>query len=256
MTDLTKELERQQAPKQQRTVADLIEAMQPAIVRSLGSEAAAAAMVRHYYSAVRYNPLLLDATPDSMVAALLLSAQVRLEPGPLGHVYLVPFKGQIVWMLGYTGIMELARRSERVAGLQSTVVHDADVYESPWQDEKGTHFLFRPAPTDRGDRVAVLVTWRERMGASWLPRAVNVDAARVEQGRMASQLGKQGKGLWADFPEQAWAKTGVRAVRAWLPLTPDAGYALGADDHVVSHVELDAADAAQPVIEGGTDGSD
>src|SRR5437868_4994603 len=91
-------------PKDTRTVLDLIATMQPELEKSLQSEQAAEILVRHYYNAIRYNELLRQCTAESLVAALLLSAQVRLEPGPLGHVYLVPFKNtkrgvhEVVWM--------------------------------------------------------------------------------------------------------------------------------------------------------------
>lgn len=72
-----------------------IEGMKPEIEKSLQSDAGAATLARHYYNAIRFNPLLMQCTPESLVASLLLSAQVRLEPGPLGHVYLVPFKAAV-----------------------------------------------------------------------------------------------------------------------------------------------------------------
>jgi recombination protein RecT len=100
-------------------------------------------------TAIRLNPLLHECTTESLLAALLLSAQVGLEPGPLGHVYLVPYKRECTWILGYTGIIELARRTDRVGGLRSIVLWDNDALHV-WQDEKGEHFTLNRATRTSG----------------------------------------------------------------------------------------------------------
>jgi recombination protein RecT len=153
-------------------------------------------------------------------------------------------------MLGYTGILELARRSERVAALAARVVWDCDDYRAPWIDEKGEHFHLRFAPEDqRGDRVGVLVTWKERAGSSWVARALDVPPSRVERARQASPAARKGSGPWTTDESAMWAKTGIRYARPWLPLSPDAGYAMQHDEAVLTGVEADADGAAQPVIE-------
>src|SRR5712691_8366796 len=161
-------LEQAAQPKDTKTVLALIAGMQPEVEKSLQDPAGAAILTRHYYSAIRFNPLLTQCSADSLVAALLLSAQVRLEPGPLGHVYLVPYKNtkagvhEVVWMLGYTGIVELGRRGG-AEGLRSTVVWDCDLIERPWEDEKGLHWTHKPlsARPDGAERIGALVAWKE-----------------------------------------------------------------------------------------------
>jgi hypothetical protein len=172
---LTTALEVASEPAVRKPFRETVERMRPELVKSLRDDAAVDILTRHYMTAIRLNPQLMECSQDSLLAALLLSAQVRMEPGPLGHVYLVPYKRECVWMLGYTGILELARRSERVGALAARVVWDCDEYVRPWVDEKGEHFALRPGPEDeRGDRVGVLVTWKERAGSSWVARALDV----------------------------------------------------------------------------------
>jgi recombination protein RecT len=237
-------------PAVRKPFRETVERMRPELVKSLRDDAAVDILTRHYMTAIRLNPQLMECSQDSLLAALLLSAQVRMEPGPLGHVYLVPYKRECVWMLGYTGILELARRSERVGALKATVVWDCDTYTAPWENERGLHYELRPGPEEeRGDRVGVLTTWKERVGSTWHPQARDIPRSRIERARNASVLGSRGQGMWATDETAAWAKTGVRAVRAWLPLSPDAGYAMQHDEAVLTGVEADASGAAQPVIE-------
>lgn len=216
-TELTEQLERAAAPKEVRTVLDLIEQMRPEVEKSLQSEGAAEILVRHYYSAIRYNDLLLQCTPDSLVASMLLTAQLRLEPGPLGHVYLIPFKNtkrnvhEVVFLIGYTGIIELGRRGGAV-GLRADVVYDGDEYERPWMNEKGSHWRLVPAPEEgQGDPVGALVVWREgteRMG-------LDMPMSRVDTAIKASRNPKA-----SELREVPWyiKKTAVRYARPWLPL--------------------------------------
>lgn len=221
-SNLSAKLARQATNRETRTVLDEISAIEPEIARSLQSEAGAATLVRHYYSAVRFNPLLMECTSSSLVAALLLSAQCRLEPGPLGHVYLVPFRNtnagtvEVVWMLGYTGIVELARRGG-AEGCRSTVVWDCDETVAPWEDEKGLHWRLKPGPlADRGDRVGVLVSWREgreRQALLCPPSRVDV-AIRTSKNPYARELREE---------DWYWRKTGIRYARPWLPLATDSG---------------------------------
>lgn len=231
-----------------KQVRDLIEGMKPEIEKSLQSEGAAEALIRHYYTALRYNPLLLQCTGESMAGALLLSAQVGLEPGPLGHVYLVPFHNtkrgvyEVVWMLGYTGIIELGRNGG-AHGLRATVVWENDDYERPWENEKGGHWHLKPAPpADRGDeRVGVLVVWKEERErqALWCP------PERIDRALKASRMNDPSR----RNEDWYWRKTAVRFARPWLPLTPQFALAARSDDALVHAIEPDETGSAQPVLE-------
>lgn len=249
MTDsLTTALERQAQPKEVKTVRDLIQRMKPELEKSLQSREAAEILMRHYMTAIRLNPLLHECTSESLLAALLLSAQMRLEPGPLGHVYLVPFKGECVWMLGYTGMLELARRSERVAMLKARVVWDCDECQV-WEDEKGEHYRYTEGPEqDRTERLYVVTTWKELAGGRWFPRVVKVPKSRIDRAREASPAARKSSGPWVSDETAMWAKTGIRAVRVWLPLSPDLARAAAVDDAIVHSVTVDSEGAAQPEL--------
>ncbi|MDE2468383.1 MAG: recombinase RecT [Bradyrhizobium sp.] len=245
-------------PKDTRTVLDLIETMRPEIEKSLQSEQAAAILVRHYYSAIRFNKLLRQCTGESLVAALLLSAQVRLEPGPLGHVYLVPFRNtkrdchEVVWMLGYTGIIELGRRGGAV-GLRAEVVWDNDEYVQPWSDERGLHWTLKPGEIkERRERVGCLVTWKEGVERRSERVALHMPPERVDVAIKASRNPKARELREEDW---YWRKTAVRFARPWLPLATEQAQtfaqASAADGAIVHALDMDETGAAFAEIEGG-----
>jgi recombination protein RecT len=242
--DMKQELAKRTTPRAKQKIEDLVEGIEPAIVASLGTPEGARIVMRHYLNAIRYNDKLRECTTESLAAACLLSAQLRLEPGPLGHVYFVPYGQECVWVLGYTGIIELGRRSG-ATGLRSDIVYGEDEYVAPWSNEKGWHWTFRPAPPDqREEREGVLVTWRE--GTERM--ALHCPPERIERARNASPAAKKGSGPWFTDEDAMWRKTGVRFARPWLPLSTDAVRGFQADNAIVSDIDIDEGEAV-PVLE-------
>jgi len=222
--------------------------MEPELVKSLGTPDAAQRLARHYLTAIRLTPQLLECSQESLLAALLLSAQLNLEPGPLGHVYLVPFGRECQWILGYTGIIELARRSDRCAALRSSVVWDCDEYSRPFDSQAGVKWELRPGPeSERKERVGAVVAWNELSGGKWFPRALDVPLSRIERARKAS---KAKSGPWFTDEDAMWRKTGIRFARPFLPLTPAATTALVNDGAIVHGLDAEA----EPVLEIDSDG--
>lgn len=242
MTELDAALERAAQPKERRTALDLIESMRPEVERSLQDAKAADILTRHYFTAIRFNELLRQCSPESVVGALLLTAQVRLEPGPLGHVYLVPFRNsaagtfEVNWMLGYTGIIELGRRGG-AAGLRATVVWGDDVWSGIKNVNGNLRYTLEPSPerAEDAERIGVLVEWREGADkqALWCPPS-RIDTA------LAHRRAKDKSVATADW---YWRKTGVRFARPFLPLTTELATAVSADDGVVRGVEVDDTQA-------------
>jgi len=84
---------------------------------------------------VRRNPMLLSCTRDSFVLAVLNAAQLGLEPGPLGHAYLIPFKisktqtREVQLILGYKGLQDLAHRGGAIELLDAVAVHEGEPFK-------------------------------------------------------------------------------------------------------------------------------
>ena len=239
------EIERANAPEKRRTALEVIEGLAPEIERSLQSRGAAEILTRHVYTAYRYSPELQMCSAASLVGALLLTAQVRLEPGPLGHVYLVPFarKGahEIVWVLGYKGILELARRGG-AAGLRSTVV---------WSDDGWTGIRnvngklnYEHAVGEHGpgsERVGVLVEWvyeKAQHAMFWGPEEID-RALKASPRKDQTRRGED----WY------WRKTGIRRSAAFMPASTELAQAERADVHIVRSVQSVDLGLEAPVAE-------
>jgi recombination protein RecT len=248
--NVKQEIARRGKPRERQKIETLLEGVEPAIVQSLGTPDGAKIVLRHYLNAIRYTPKLLDCSTESLAGACLLSAQLRLEPGPLGHVYFVPFGGECVWVLGYTGIAELAARSGRVGDLVSEIVWDVDDYRPPVRANGRLTYRHEPGPvSQRKDRLGVFVTWQEKSGGKWFPRALDVPVSRIERAKRASAAAKSKSGPWFTDEDAMWRKTGIRAARPFLLLSDDAGRAFAADNGIVADLGVNELGDAEPVFD-------
>lgn len=241
MTELETALEARADREEAPTVVDLIERMKPQLERmSVDGER----LTRIVLTELRRTPKLYECSPQSLIGAMMLAGQLGLEPGPLGHVYLIPYGKEVTFVLGYTGIIELARRGG-IEGLSADVVWDCDEYETPWRNERGIHYRYAPGnEDDRTERLGVLVTWKDGKTA----QAIHVPKSRVERAMKASEGSSAPTSPWQTDPDPMWRKTGVRTARPFLPQSPVFAQALASDGQTVT---LDEDTLA--IETGGTD---
>ena len=80
-------------------------------------------------SVVTNNNLLAKATNESIMTAAMKAAVLNLPIEPsLGYAYIVPYKNQAQFQIGYKGLIRLAQRSGQVTRLNA-----GEVYESQYK---------------------------------------------------------------------------------------------------------------------------
>lgn len=239
---LTTALERAAQPKESKTVTDLIARMGPELEKVLPQTIGVERFTRTVLTELRRTPKLYDCDPASLLGAMMLAAQLGLEPGPLGHVYLVPFKREVTFIVGYRGIIELAYRSGRVKEIVARTVYegeraDFDYYET----ETGTKLRHRPRLDDeRGEPCLWYARAKTTAGGVIVTRPLTL--ADVERTRDRSPAAKSGVSPWTtDFDAMA-RKTAVRRLAPFLPQSPSLAAALERDETPAPPV-LDVGDA-------------
>ncbi len=80
------------SPSPAQTIAAYLQKMGPEIEKALPSHMNADRMARIALTTIRTNPKLLECSVPSLLGAVMQAAQLGLEPGLIGHCYLVPFK--------------------------------------------------------------------------------------------------------------------------------------------------------------------
>jgi recombination protein RecT len=215
---LRAELERVAAPENVKTVFDLIERQKPELAKALPESIGVERFSRTVLTEIRRTPELLECSPESLLGAMMLAAQLGLEPGPLGHVYLVPFKRQVEFIVGY--------RSGQVKDVSAQLVHEGDQFSYVYGTApKLTHVPEGPAG-EREIEAAYAVARLRTGGTVFVVTYVD----DWERARKASALGSKNQGPWVDDRPAMIRKTAVRRLEPMLPKSPLFAQALERDE--------------------------
>ena len=94
----------------------------------LGSEKKAASFVSSVISVANGNAMLRNANPMTILGSAMVAATLDLPVVPtLGLAYIVPYKGQCQFQLGYKGLIELAERSGQFKNIIDEVVYEGQL---------------------------------------------------------------------------------------------------------------------------------
>lgn len=94
----------------------------------LGSEKKASSFVSSVISVTNGNSMLRNANPMTILGSAMVAATLDLPVVPtLGMAYIVPYKGQCQFQLGYKGLIELAERSGQFKNIIDEVVYEGQL---------------------------------------------------------------------------------------------------------------------------------
>lgn len=120
------------------SIRALLEKSKPQLALAVPSHLKVDRLLRVAMTSIQKNPKLLDATPTSLIGAVMECAQLGLEPdGLLGHAYLVPFKNkksdgqwvtEVTLIPGYKGLYKLVRNSGELSTVTAEVVYRQDQF--------------------------------------------------------------------------------------------------------------------------------
>lgn len=97
------------ATSKQDTVRGLLMSMKGEIQNALPSYLPVDKFIRTALTAINSNPKLASCTQQSLLAAIMNSAQLGLEFNtPLGEAYLIPYGSTVNFQIGYKGLLKLA----------------------------------------------------------------------------------------------------------------------------------------------------
>lgn len=206
-------------------IVALLEHMKGEIARALPRHISPERIARVALTAIRANPQLAACSQASFLGALLQASQLGLEVNtPLGQAYLVPYKDTATLIIGYQGMMDLARRSGMVRAIYAHAVYDGDDFSwelglepklkhVPKQQSRELTHVYAVARLTDGEPVFTVLTRDE-----------------VESYRKRSRA--SGSGPWVtDFDAMA-KKTAVRRLYTWLPKSAEQARALVVDQAV------------------------
>jgi recombination protein RecT len=183
---------------------------------------------RTVMTCVARDPNLLKCTPTSIIGAAMQAAQLGLTPGVLGEAWIVAYRDQATFQVGYRGLIALAARSGIV--LQAHTVHERDEFTY----ELGLNPQLRhvPAIGNRGPSILWYAVAKDRANGDLLGFAV-IDRDHVEKRRKSNRGNSP---AWQDwFDEMALTKA-IRECCKFLPLSVEMATAVASDGVVRDQV--------------------
>ncbi|MBM3450514.1 MAG: hypothetical protein FJX78_05970 [Armatimonadetes bacterium] len=200
-----------------------LRAMLPQFEAVLPHHLPAGRLERTIISALRTNPKLIECDRHSLWRAAMTAAVLGIEPdGVTGQGFFVPFRGKVVFIPGYKGLITLAANWGYI--VRGHVVRAADKYEVQYGAvESIVHFPAVNAGRDEATN-PIIGAYASARHASLPPAFEWMDLADVLKRRDRSEGYKSAKKLgysspWdTDFAEMA-RKTPVRALADQLPLS-------------------------------------
>ncbi|MGQ0710886.1 MAG: recombinase RecT [Rhodoferax sp.] len=238
-------------PKEQ--IAYLLKTKQGEIAKMLPKHLNADRLLKVAQIAATTTPALAKCDVASLVGAIGQCAQMGLEPNTvLGHAYLVPFNtkrkdgnGNERWVnsvqviIGYKGLIDLARRSGQIVSIAAHEVCENDKFELVYGlDEKLIH---TPSLGERGQIIGFYAVAKLRDGGHCFEfmsvRQINEIRDASQGYQQAVKYKKQDSHPWGAHFTEMGRKTVIRRLAKYLPLS----------------IEFQTAAALDSMAEGGKD---
>jgi recombination protein RecT len=234
-------------------------------------------MVKIALRCLRTTPKLMDCTLESLFGAVITCAQLGLEPNtPQGHIYLIPFenkrarKFEVQVIIGYKGLVDLARRSGEIESISTRAVFENDDFEIDYGTDEGIRY--RPRLNgEQGEVIGFYAVAKMKGGGTqfeFMSRSA-VEAIRDgSQGyQSAKRFPKDGviKHPWVQNFEEMGRKTTIRRIAKYLPSSIELAGALALDgaagdraqglDKVLEGVDWTEVAETEAGEAGGADGA-
>lgn len=208
-------------PSPKMVLANLLEKNKTAFGASLPTGMSVDRFQRLLLTAVNVNPGLLACTPQSFLAAGVTAAQLGLEPNdPRGLAYLIPYndnkRGKVVnFIIGYRGMLDLARRSGMVSSINAFPVYDGDQFEY----RLGLEPSLTHVPGDHDEDPLKLTHVYAVAKVNGDPQFVVMTRKQIDKVKAQSQGARSSYSPWHTHYVEMALKSALRRLCKWLPQT-------------------------------------
>lgn len=206
-------------------------------------------MARIATTEMRKVPKLQQCDPMSFLGAVIQCSQLGLEPGnALGHAYILPFdkrekQGNGQWktvgteaqvIIGYRGMIDLARRSGQIVSIEARAVYDGDKFDCVLGLESKIEHIpdWQNANRSQPDKLRFVYAV-----AKLKDGGVQFDImSRAEVDGIRARSKSKDNGPWVtDYPAMA-LKSVVRRLFKFLPVSIEIQTAVGLDEQAEAGV--------------------
>lgn len=203
-----------------KTIFDVIQAGAKQFATALPKHINSDRFVRIAITTIRQNPKLAKCSQESLLGALMVSAQLGLEPGTLGQCYLIPFENkkagtvECQFQIGYKGLIELLRRSGQLSDIYSYTVYENDEFYIEYGLSRT--LVHKPNFTDRGEIKGFYAVAILKDGAKAFEYMTKDEVVKHEE---KYRKGSYKNDVWNKNFEEMAQKTVVKKLLKWLPVS-------------------------------------
>jgi len=230
---------------QRVTVRGWFEAQKGEIARAVPKHIDPERLVRVALTACVQNPALLNCTRESLMQATLQSASLGLMPdGVMGQAYLIPYKDKAQFQIGYQGLIELAYRTDRIAGIIADIVHEKDKFEFH-REVAADHFIHRPyeGDDDPGPATHAYAIVRRKDGTA---SVTVLPKSKIEKEHRAHSQARN-SGPWTGHWEAMARKTAILVALKYEQKSSELARAIAVEERVDQGIEIPAE--AEAILE-------
>lgn len=217
------------------------------IAKALPAHITAERLIAMFTIVINNNPALAQCSQQSLIGALVQTAQLGLIPGNVSHCYYVPFNNkkkingveqtvrEVQFILGYKGMVELVNRSKSACILSTEVVYENDEFSYSLGLNPTLHH--NPTSGERGAVKGVYCVAKNMMANEKL--FVYLTKEDIEKVRKASKAGDSEFSPWKNWYEEMAKKTVIKRICKLLPLAIDIQKKISADETVKTQIAPD-----------------
>lgn len=189
-------------------------------------------------SAINTTPNLAQCSPASLLSCVMKCSALGLEPSAvdgMGMAYILPYKNynkvtkrseyQATFILGYKGMLNLARRSGDIKSISARAVYEGDLFEYNYGLNEDIKHV--PTAKEKSDKTLTHVY----MVVHFLGGGHYMDVMNKEEVEAIRARSKaKDNGPWKTDYEAMAKKTVIRRAFPYLPVSLEAQTAAAADE--------------------------
>lgn len=228
-----------QAANPQRGLQDIIKSQWDKIEAVMPRHMSGERLYQLAVSAVNQTPKLAECAPETILSCIMKCSALGLEPSAvdgLGRAYILPYRNkdkrtgryrmEATFILGYKGMIDIARRSGQIKDISARAVYEGDSFEFEFGlDEKLGHRPAAHAKRTPETLTHVYMVAHFTDGGHYIDVMTKEEVDAIRKRSKASESGP-----WVTDYEAMAKKTVVRRAFPYLPVSVEEKGAAAADE--------------------------
>lgn len=223
-----------------RKAQSYLKAMLPAISEALPKSHGmdAERLSRITLTTLKQNPKLLECSIESLLGAVLQSAQLGLEPNLLGSCYFIPYKGQVSFQIGYKGLIDLVTRKGEVISIVAQEVRQGDQFDFEYgRNETLKHV---PAPMQKRGEAIAYYAYAHLKNGGFVFQVMSVEEIKkIRDDHSISYKFDKQNSIWGKHFDSMAMKTVLKRLIKYLPISVETQAAVSFDETVKKDITGD-----------------